>query len=321
MNVETTQSGGTVLVPSASALSRQGYTFEGWNNRADGTGSAFAPGAPVVLAGDLTLYAIWLPDTYTIQFDSQGGSSSSEVTFVVGQSPLVLPTVAKSGYQFSGWYSSANGGTLVGAGGSAITPTQSATLYAQWTPSVVGVTFNLGGASGSLSNVSGTVGESIVLPGASSMIRPGFVFVGWNTSADGSGTSYAPGASYVLGTAPTLYAQWRAVPTNILYGNVGPFATDAISISDAMKRAIDRLASVVSEHDYAHVSLYGFASTLESGVASKGLSLRRARAVATLLESDLRQRHDVKVRIAIAGEGAAPRGSSATLATVEVFLS
>ncbi|MDE3044538.1 MAG: OmpA family protein, partial [Acidobacteriota bacterium] len=131
----------------------------------------------------------------------------------------------------------------------------------------------------------------------------------------------APGASYVLGTAPTLYAQWHEVPTNVLYGNVGTFATDAISISDAMKRAIDRLASVVSEHGYAHVSLYGFTSTLESGVASKGLSLRRARAVAALLEFDLRQRHDVKARIAIAGEGAAPRGSSTTLATVEVFLS
>lgn len=48
--------------------------------------------------------------------------------------------------------------------------------------------------------------------------RNGYVFTGWNTAADGSGTSYADGADYTVTPATgnisvTLYAQWEALPT------------------------------------------------------------------------------------------------------------
>ena len=40
------------------------------------------------------------------------------------------------------------------------------------------------------------------------MSNPGYTFVGWNTAADGSGTEYAAGATYVFSGNQTLYAQW-----------------------------------------------------------------------------------------------------------------
>ena len=48
--------------------------------------------------------------------------------------------------------------------------------------------------------------------------RTGYVFTGWNTAKDGSGTSYADGADYTVTPATgdatiTLYAQWEALPT------------------------------------------------------------------------------------------------------------
>ena len=40
--------------------------------------------------------------------------------------------------------------------------------------------------------------------------RTGYTFAGWNTAQDGSGDSYAPGATYTANADVTLYAQWTA---------------------------------------------------------------------------------------------------------------
>jgi uncharacterized repeat protein (TIGR02543 family) len=51
---------------------------------------------------------------------------------------------------------------------------------------------------------------SVTLPAAPT--RSGYTFEEWNTAADGSGTSYAAGASYTMpGSDTTLYAIWEAV--------------------------------------------------------------------------------------------------------------
>ena len=52
-----------------------------------------------------------------------------------------------------------------------------------------------------------------VLPNSGGLVRPGFTFNGWNTSASGSGTAYQPGATFEIGNSNiTLYAQWQAIP-------------------------------------------------------------------------------------------------------------
>jgi uncharacterized repeat protein (TIGR02543 family) len=47
---------------------------------------------------------------------------------------------------------------------------------------------------------------------ANSFARTGYTFTGWNTAANGSGTSYANGAYFEFGSNVTLYAQWSANP-------------------------------------------------------------------------------------------------------------
>ena len=54
-------SGIVMNVAGASSLSRSGYTFSGWNTRADGTGIAYAEGSSISLTADTTLYAQWTP--------------------------------------------------------------------------------------------------------------------------------------------------------------------------------------------------------------------------------------------------------------------
>jgi uncharacterized repeat protein (TIGR02543 family) len=44
-------------------LSKPGYTFNGWNTAADGTGTTYAAGATVTLAADVTLYVLWAVST------------------------------------------------------------------------------------------------------------------------------------------------------------------------------------------------------------------------------------------------------------------
>lgn len=51
--------------------------------------------------------------------------------------------------------------------------------------------------------------EVTVLGNTGSLVKTGYTFAGWNTAADGSGTDYAPAATFAMGSANvTLYAQW-----------------------------------------------------------------------------------------------------------------
>ena len=70
------------------------------------------------------------------------------------------------------------------------------------------VTFDANSGSGSMSAQSGSSSSALT---SNSFTRTGYTFSGWNTSADGSGTAYADGASYDFAANLTLYAQWDVV--------------------------------------------------------------------------------------------------------------
>ena len=57
--------------------------------------------------------------------------------------------------------------------------------------------------------------------------RDGYAFIGWNTAADGSGDSYAAGATYAANASVTLYAQWGAIYAVTFDANGGTGAPDA----------------------------------------------------------------------------------------------
>ena len=88
-------------------------------------------------------------------------------------------------------------------------------------PAMVTVAFNGNGAtSGSMSSIKIPAGDSQALPG-NTFVRSGYDFTGWNTAANGSGTSYSNGATLTTTTAQagqtiTLYAQWEQQFVNLL---------------------------------------------------------------------------------------------------------
>ena len=88
-------------------------------------------------------------------------------------------------------------------------------LYAQWTPNTFTVIFNKNhnDATGSMSNQTFTYDVAQNLT-SNTFSRTGYKMVGWNTQADGNGTSYSDAQSVsnlVSSGNITLYAKWQRV--------------------------------------------------------------------------------------------------------------
>jgi len=116
------------------------------------------------------------------------------------------------GYAFMGWNTSNDGSGMSYSSGAIYTDNSDVTLYAQWVETCT-ITYDAN---------NGKDGTGVVVPGNQTKIRDvaltlstavptriGYTFAGWNTSADGTGVSYAPGASYTDNYNVTLYAQWN----------------------------------------------------------------------------------------------------------------
>ena len=104
---------------TTNAFTRPGYTFNGWNTEADGSGVKYADGASVrnlaSTANDtVTLYAQWTANTYIVEFDSNGGSGSMQAqtfTYDVAQN-LPVNGFTKGSDPFIGWNTKAHGGGI-----------------------------------------------------------------------------------------------------------------------------------------------------------------------------------------------------------------
>ena len=105
---------GTSCVLGQNTFTNNGYTFAGWNTKADGSGTTYTTSAlnlTAINGNTVTLFAIWSADTYSISYDLKGGSVSSNPTTYNIETPtfsLNIPT--RSGYTFAGWTGS-NGST------------------------------------------------------------------------------------------------------------------------------------------------------------------------------------------------------------------
>jgi len=74
------------------------------------------------------------------------------------------------------------------------------------------VTFDANGGSGSMSPQTSALPAALTL---NAFTRAGYTFAGWNTNADGSGTTYTDGATYSFAADATLYAQWNVPPNQM----------------------------------------------------------------------------------------------------------
>lgn len=158
------------------------------------------------------------------------GSKDGNTPFTVSSD---IPTLA--GYKFNGWNIQANGGGTAYAAGATIPGSLikgDITLYAQWIQQL-SITFNANGTgvTGLPSTITVDYNAATAIP-SSAPTRTNFTFKGWNTAANGSGTSYTAGQSIAhLTTNLPLYAQWEAYPVVTYNANSGTGAPSADTVA------------------------------------------------------------------------------------------
>ncbi len=109
---------------------RTGYTFKGWNTKADGSGTAYSSGGSYAANLDVTLYAQWAINKHTVTFDSMGGTEEIEPIIVsYGSDCGDLPVPEKNGFNFKGWYTKEIDGEEIT---SETIVTNDMDLYAHW---------------------------------------------------------------------------------------------------------------------------------------------------------------------------------------------
>jgi len=199
----------TIANLSANTFTLSGYTFSGWNTAANGSGTSFSNRQRVRFKGSSTLYAQWSINAYTISFNTNGGSGAMapQTENYNVSANLSTNTFTLSGYTFSGWNTAADGSGTSFADAQLFTFTSSALLYAQWSINTYTVTFVANGGSGTMAPQTENYDVSANLS-TNTFSRGGYTFSGWNTAADGSGTSYADAQLVTFTVSATLYAQW-----------------------------------------------------------------------------------------------------------------
>ena len=184
-----------------------GFTFGGWN-KADGTAWDFTKDT---VTENITLSAKLIPHTYTVTFDSTGGSevTTKTMTATYGKPLANMPVPRREGYVFLGWYDAMVGGKCYGNsdgnGTSAYDKDGNITLYAQWTvaPSRM-VYFNTcGGTMTGSTEVLHKTNTPIAKP--SDPTKVGYTFTGWYT--DSAFTQAWNFDDWVTGEL-RLYAGW-----------------------------------------------------------------------------------------------------------------
>ena len=120
---------------NVNSFTRTGYTFSGWNTKADGTGIAYGDEASISPSSNMTLYAQWQLNTYSFSFDVNGGTGSMSGGSAAYGESFQLPgnTFTRPKYTFTGWNTKADGSGIAYADNASLTLTEDTTLYAQWT--------------------------------------------------------------------------------------------------------------------------------------------------------------------------------------------
>ena len=177
-----------------------GYTFGGWYTDEACT-KAYDFAAPVT--GNMTLYAKWTINTYTVSFDSLGGSSIDTKTTDYNTTITKPENPTKTGYTFAGWYTDYD---CTKTYDFAAPVTGDMILYAKWTINTYTVSFDsLGGSS--IDTKTADYNTAVSQP--EKPTKMGYTFGGWYTDYDC--TKAYDFAAPVTGDL-TLIAKWDKIP-------------------------------------------------------------------------------------------------------------
>jgi uncharacterized repeat protein (TIGR02543 family) len=215
---------------------RTGYTFGGWYTEPGGGGTVFTAATPA--SGDITVYARWTAETYTVRFNRNYTPDTVLYTRTVTVPSTTIgaayfPTnPVRTGYIFGGWYTESDGG---GTGFTATSAVSAGiTVYARWDTYSWTVTFDENGGDAAVDPATKPVASPNINAGslpAQPSRSGGYMFAGWNSQADGKGTVFTA-LTTVTGNI-RVYARWATeydITLNLDAGD-GAFSETAFTLS------------------------------------------------------------------------------------------
>lgn len=155
---------GTLATRPDAPAATPGCTFGGWN-KADGTAWDYASDK---VTDNITLYAKWAANTYTITFDTAGGSEIAPITQDYGTVITAPEAPTREGYTFIGWDQEIP----------TTMPAENMTVTAQWEINQYTITFDTNGGS-EIAPITQDYGTAITAP--ADPTREGYTFIGWDT--------------------------------------------------------------------------------------------------------------------------------------------
>lgn len=250
--------------PAVAAISRTGYTFDGWWDATSSGKQYYSHSAGTIASannwdktGTQTLYAQWIAKEYTITLDREGGSTGAEsVTATFDSGTLTgwsAPT--KTGYTFGGYYSGDNGtGTLViSTAGvlqnsvtiSAVNWTDASghwikdsgvTLYAKWTANEYTISYKdegnvdySGNATAGVPTGAPTTHTYGVATDLVDGVKSGYRFDGWFDNSTCTGSAITTIGATAITANTTYYAKWTEVYTVTWHVNGEEYSTGVVT--------------------------------------------------------------------------------------------
>lgn len=207
-------------------VSRQNYSFNGWNSREDGTGTAVTRDTDIETLKNqlddkdsITLYAQWTSTSagsHTVSFNLNYSGAANSSKTVENNTAVARPAdPTRAGYSFAGWYTDSNGSTAYNFSSPV---TGDLTLYAKWTQQGKGesytVVFNAAGGSPVPTNVTVNESGSYQIGFGNMPTDPAkdkYIFQDWYTQENGQGQRVGWNtnlSSYASGGIINLYAHF-----------------------------------------------------------------------------------------------------------------
>lgn len=122
-----------ILSISNIVPSRAGYTFQGWSTTRNGA-VVYKPSAQYIANQDITLYAVWKANGYSITYNANGGSSAPSEQVKTHDIDITLSTQepVRKNYSFLGWGTSSSSTSVAYNPGDIYRTNANLTLYAIW---------------------------------------------------------------------------------------------------------------------------------------------------------------------------------------------
>ena len=218
---------GTVTYTKASTYpitpTKEGYTFTGWFTDEECTTPFTSP----TITSNVTLYAGWRANRYTIRFNGNGHTGGATANLDISYDeakPLIANGFTKTGYKFLGWSVSPTGSVVYkdcqDISNLTTNDGEVIDLYAVWQIVQYTVKFSSNGGHGSMENLTLTVDTPHALP-TNTFPKYGYTFVGWlcgeQIFEDGEVVTNLGDENETV----ILFAQWTPHTYSITYNGNG----------------------------------------------------------------------------------------------------